>query len=62
MLHIHLCNYSSQQVDSFVLSSQVAVEDGGFASEVLKNRPVMINFRINKPSNVRDIIVLVLYI
>ena len=45
--------HSLQQVGSLVLSSQVGVEDGGFASKVLKTRPVMINFRINKPSNVR---------
>lgn len=38
--------HSSQQADLHILSSQVAVDDGGFASLALKTRAVSI---INNP-------------
>eukprot|EP00731_Ephydatia_muelleri_P028374 Em0020g18a len=39
---------SIQEVDSLILSSQVAVEDGGFGSLALHEQPSMITFGINK--------------
>ena len=46
LFHIH----SIQEVDSLILSSQVAVEDGGFGSLALHEQPSMITFGINKVS------------
>ena len=41
---------SIQEVDSLILSSQVAVEDGGFGSLALHEQPSMITFGINNVS------------
>ena len=42
------CSIKVQEVGSLILSSQVAVEDGGFGSLVLQEQPAMITFGINK--------------
>ena len=44
--------YSFSDPVSILLSSQVSVEDDGFASLALKSRPVSINFRVNYQTNV----------
>ena len=55
MLTIHMMHCSTQSIQelySLILSSQVAVEDGGFGSLALNNQPAMISFSINSPNEV----------